>query len=46
MKMKKKIKKMGDGMYYIRIPKTLVDTRILNVDILYQLEITEVLEKE
>ena len=44
MKLKKKIKKVGkkeDGnlMYYIRIPKTLVDTGILNVDQLYEIDI-------
>ena len=42
--MKKKIRKTGkkeDGnlMYYVRIPKTLVDTGILNVDQLYEIEI-------
>ncbi len=41
MKLKKKIKKMGDGMYYIRIPKTLVDVNLLETDKWYQLEITE-----
>ena len=44
MKLHKKIKQQGD-MYYVRIPKTLLDTGILNTEQLYQLEITEVKKK-
>ena len=45
MKLKKKIKQQG-GMYYIRIPKALIDTGILNTEQLYQLEIIEEVGEE
>ena len=44
MKLKKKIKKMGDGMFYIRIPKTLIDVDLLELDKLYEIDIKEVKE--
>ena len=45
MKLKKKIKQQGE-MFYVRIPKTLIDTGILNTEQIYDLEITEVKVKE
>ena len=44
MKVQKRIKQQGD-MYYVRIPKTLIDTGILNTEQLYELDITEVKKK-
>lgn len=45
MKLKKKIKKMGEeGMYYIRIPKVLIDAELLDTEKTYEIEIKEVKE--
>lgn len=45
MKMIKNIQQQGD-MYYVRIPKVLVKTGVLNTDILYEIEMTEVKDDE
>lgn len=41
MKFKKNIQQQGE-MYYIRIPKVLIKTGVLDTDLLYEIEIKEV----